>query len=123
MDTLIKKAKEIHGDKYDYSEVNYVDKKTKVIIKCKTHGIFLQTPYHHIYRNQGCKKCSYISISNVTYIRSKDSYLVSVNLYLDEPEKIDLLFPSALEMLVQRAWNGVGDKKQIILQSSFDLIP
>ena len=64
MDTLIKKAKEIHGDKYDYSEVNYVDKKTKVIIKCKTHGIFLQTPYHHIYRKQGCKKCSYISISN-----------------------------------------------------------
>ena len=68
-------------------------------------------------------KKSYISISNVTYIRSKDSYLVSVNLYLDEPEKIDLLFPSALEMLVQRAWNVVGDKKQIILQSSFDLIP
>jgi hypothetical protein len=52
-------------------------------------------------------KKSYISISNVTYIRSKDSYLVSVNLYLDEPEKIDLLFPSALEMLVQRAWNVV----------------
>lgn len=68
-------------------------------------------------------KKSYISISNVTYIRSKDSYLVSVNLYLDEPEKIDLLFPSALELLVQRAWNVVGDKKQIILQSSFDLIP
>lgn len=68
-------------------------------------------------------KKSYISISNVTYIRSKDSYLVSINLYLDEPEKIDLLFPSALEMLVQRAWNVVGDKKQIILQSSFDLIP
>ena len=68
-------------------------------------------------------KKSYISISNVTYIRSKDSYLVSVNLYLDEPEKIDLLFPSALEMLVQRAWNVVGDKKQIILQASFDLIP
>jgi hypothetical protein len=66
---------------------------------------------------------SYIKISNMTYIRSKDSYLISVNLYLDEPEKIDLLFPSALEMLVQRAWNVVGDKKQIILQSSFDLIP
>ena len=68
-------------------------------------------------------KKSYITISNVTYIRSKDSYLVSVNLYLDEPEKIELLFPSALEMLVQRAWNVVGDKKQIILQSSFDLSP
>ena len=67
-------------------------------------------------------KKSYITISNVTHIRSNDSYLVSVNLYLDEPEKIDLLFPSALEMLVQRAWNVVGDKKQIILQSSFDLI-
>ena len=68
-------------------------------------------------------KKSYISISNVTYIRSKDSYLVSVNLYLDEPEKIDLLFQAALELLIQRAWNVVGDKKAIILQSSFDLIP
>jgi hypothetical protein len=66
---------------------------------------------------------SYIKISNITYIRSKDSYLISVNLYLDEPEKIDLLFPSALELLIQRAWNVAGDKKQIILQSSFDLIP
>jgi hypothetical protein len=68
-------------------------------------------------------KSSYIKISNITYIRSKDSYLISVNLYLDEPEKIDLLFPTALELLVQRAWNVIGDKKQIILQSSFDLIP
>jgi len=66
---------------------------------------------------------SYITISNLTYVRSKDSYLISVNLYLDEPEKVDLLFPSALELLIQRAWNVVGDKKQIILQSSFDLIP
>ena len=68
-------------------------------------------------------KNSYIRISNMTYIRSKDSYLISVNLYLDEPEKIDLLFPTALELLIQRAWNVVGDKKGIILQSSFDLIP
>ena len=68
-------------------------------------------------------KSSYITISNMTYIRSKDSYLISVILYLDEPEKIDLLFPTALELLIQRAWNVVGDKKGIILQSSFDLIP
>jgi hypothetical protein len=68
-------------------------------------------------------KNSYITISNMTYIRSKNSYLISVNLYLDEPDKIDLLFPSALEMLIQRAWNVIGDKKEIILQSSFDLIP
>ena len=68
-------------------------------------------------------KDSYIKISNITYIRSKDSYLISTNLYTNEPEKIDLLFPSGLEMLIQRAWNVVGDKKEIILQSSFDLIP
>ena len=68
-------------------------------------------------------KNSYIKISNITYVRSKDSYLISLTLYLDEPEKIDLLFQAALELLIQRAWNVIGDKKQIILQSSFDLIP
>ena len=53
----IEKAKEIHGDKYDYSKVYYIDQKTKVIIICFIHGEFKQNPHNHI-NGCGCKKCS-----------------------------------------------------------------
>ena len=35
---FIKKPKEKHGDKYDYSKVEYINSKTKVCIICKIHG-------------------------------------------------------------------------------------
>ena len=46
-----------HGGKYDYSDVNYINAHTKVAIKCKEHGIFLQSPNSHK-RGAGCPKCS-----------------------------------------------------------------
>jgi len=55
---FIIKAREVHGDKYDYSKVEYVNSNTNVIITCNKHGDFLQRPTHHINRKQGCKKCS-----------------------------------------------------------------
>ena len=53
---FIGKAKIIHGDKYDYSKVDYVNAKTKVCIICKKHGEFLQSPNKHLIGN-GCPKC------------------------------------------------------------------
>ena len=29
---------EVHGDRYDYSRVEYVDTRTKVVIICREHG-------------------------------------------------------------------------------------
>lgn len=55
-DEFIGKAKSIYNDKYDYSDVNYVNCDTKVKIKCKTHGIFCRTPYRHL-RGYGCPVC------------------------------------------------------------------
>ena len=53
------KAKEIHGDKYDYSKVNYVNSHTNVEIICKTHQkSFFQMPYKHLLEKQGCPMCS-----------------------------------------------------------------
>ena len=54
---FIIKSRKIHGNKYDYSKVNYVDIKTKVIITCLKHGVFQQTPGSHINQKSGCKKC------------------------------------------------------------------
>ena len=36
----IEKAKRVHGDKYDYSKVEYVNTATKVCIICPEHGEF-----------------------------------------------------------------------------------
>lgn len=57
IDSFIKKAKEIHGDKYDYSKVEYINSKTKVCIICPEHGEFWQTPSNHL-RGQECPKCA-----------------------------------------------------------------
>ena len=45
---FIEKAKQIHGDKYDYSKVEYVNNRTKVCIICPEHGEFWQTPDNHL---------------------------------------------------------------------------
>lgn len=49
---FIARAKEVHGDKYDYSKVNYVDNKTKVCIVDKMYGDFWMLPHNHL-KGQG----------------------------------------------------------------------
>ena len=53
---FIEKAKRIHGDKYDYSDVNYYNSNTPVQIRCIKHGEFSQTPKLHL-NGCGCPKC------------------------------------------------------------------
>lgn len=53
---FIEKAKSIHGGKYDYSKVEYINSQTKVTIVCPIHGEFEQTPRLH-FQTCGCKKC------------------------------------------------------------------
>ena len=55
-DEFIAKAKKIHGDKYDYSKVEYVNNHTKVCIICPEHGEFWQIPSSHL-QGKGCPKC------------------------------------------------------------------
>lgn len=54
---FIKKANEVHSDKYDYSLAIYLRKDIKVGILCSKHGIFEQTPHDHL-QGCGCPKCS-----------------------------------------------------------------
>ena len=56
--TFIAAAKAVHGDKYDYSKVEYITEKHKVRIICPEHGEFWQTPDKHLQGN-GCPKCTY----------------------------------------------------------------
>jgi hypothetical protein len=53
---FILRAKEIHGDKYDYSKTIYIRSKKKVQIICHEHGVFEQLPVCHIDQEQGCPR-------------------------------------------------------------------
>ena len=55
---FIEKAKKVHGDKYDYSKVQYVNAYTKVCIICTEHGEFWQLP--------GCGLIKYVLKNNLT---------------------------------------------------------
>lgn len=54
---IIKRAKIIHGNKYNYSLVNYINSRTNIDIICKKHGIFSQNPRHHIGKKSECPEC------------------------------------------------------------------
>ena len=64
-------ANKIHGKKYDYSLVDYKNAKTKVIIICKKHGEFKQTPNCHL-MGKGCKKCSIIKSASIRTKKLED---------------------------------------------------
>ncbi len=50
---FLRRAREVHGDLYDYSRVKYVNNATPVEIICKIHGSFMQTPAKHM-KGRGC---------------------------------------------------------------------
>lgn len=74
----LKLFKEKHGDKYDYSLVNYVKSKQKIDVICKKHGVFQIEPLYHANRGTGCPKCareySYNIIKN-----NKDRFVNKAN--------------------------------------------
>ena len=71
-ETFIKEAKETHGDKYDYSLVDYINAHTKVIIICPFHEQFPQTPASHL-QGIGCPKCS------KTHKKTKEEFIIEAN--------------------------------------------
>ena len=68
---FIKKAQQIHGNKYDYSEINYINSHTEIKILCREHGYFNQMPLNHLKGNQ-CYKCSNI-------VRTNDDFITKAN--------------------------------------------
>jgi hypothetical protein len=65
----IAKCKEVHGDRYDYSKVNYKGAMQKIEIICKEHGSFRQIYVHHI-NGSGCVKCKHNHLLDIeTFIK------------------------------------------------------
>ena len=77
---FIEEARLTHGDKYDYSKVEYENNKKPVCIICPEHGEFWQQPSNHLH-GAGCPKCA----GNIKYTKviSKLSVEKNNSLYYD----------------------------------------
>jgi hypothetical protein len=56
VEEFIEKARLVHGEAYDYSEVIYRHRAADVSIRCPQHGVFYKRPYAH-WEGQGCPHC------------------------------------------------------------------
>ena len=77
---FIKKCKEIYGEKYDYSKVNYINSQTKVCVICHEkdengdeHGEFWVTPNNHL-RNRKCPKCKLLNLRK-RFIKTTEQFI------------------------------------------------
>lgn len=59
LEEFINKANQIHDNKYEYNQIEYINAQSKISITCPIHGIFYQTPNKHIHGSKpnGCPKC------------------------------------------------------------------
>lgn len=100
---VIKRFREAHGDKYDYSKVVFKKAKEKVLIICQTHGGFWQTPQHH-YKGVGCPHCGairggdYIRKTTEKFIEESkethgDKYDYSKVSYINSSTKVCIICP------------------------------
>jgi very-short-patch-repair endonuclease len=77
IDDLLREFRQVHGNKYIYSKVVYLNYHTKIKVVCPKHGDFFITPSSHINQKGGCQKCrkeylnkhgSYNRLSNEKFI-------------------------------------------------------
>lgn len=80
---FIAEAKAVHGDKYDYSKVQYIDTHTHVCVICPTHGEYWTIPCDHLHKH-GCPHCAKegqkclvygVGTNDLLYTRGTSSYL------------------------------------------------
>jgi hypothetical protein len=53
---LITKLKLVHGEKYNYDKIGFIDRKTKINVICPKHGSWKVSIDNHL-RKRGCPKC------------------------------------------------------------------
>jgi hypothetical protein len=54
---FLARAVQVHGDRFDYTQVDFVDQRTPVTIYCRVHGAFTQRPTNHL-GGRGCLECA-----------------------------------------------------------------
>jgi Zn finger protein HypA/HybF involved in hydrogenase expression len=75
---FIRKAKEVHGERYDYSLAEYSTGHSKLTIICTTHGIFKQSASNHL-RGQGCPGCKADALSSYKLSNTEEFIVKSIH--------------------------------------------
>jgi hypothetical protein len=89
-DSFVRKARNKHGARYDYSRVDYVSAHVKVKIVCADHGEFSQAPCSHLNGN-GCPSC-YFDRSQETYLYiMTDGERVKIGISIDPDNRLNIL--------------------------------
>ena len=117
-DKVIVKFKEVHGDTYNYSLVQYIKNNIKVKIICQKHGVFEQTPEKHK-QGKKCPRCSkgYKFLQEDVLDRFKtvhqDKYNYSLFKYNGNNIKSKIICPEhgVFEQTPNVHWNGSGCPK------------
>jgi Zn ribbon nucleic-acid-binding protein len=132
---IIKKFKETHKDKYDYSLVKYNSYNERVKIICPIHGVFEQTPKFHI-KGCNCPKCSSKNIIDAKRddldsfikkgnLRHNNKYDYSLVEYVNSNIKVNIICPihGIFEQPPRDHLSGHGCGKcgQIISKSENDI--
>ena len=94
---FIAEAQKIHGDKYDYSKVEYKGALQKVCIICPEHGEFWQIPNSHL-NGSGCKKCVGMGLTTEEWIEKANKihnykYDYSKTNYVGHSKKVCIICP------------------------------
>lgn len=93
---FIQQSIKVHGNKYLYTEVNYINNSTKVRLVCSIHGVFDQEPASHM-RGRGCPKCGGRQVlTTEDFIERarkvhKDTYDYSLVTYTNTSSKVSIL--------------------------------
>lgn len=99
---FIEKAKKVHGNKFDYSLVDYINSTTKVNVICPKHGVFKTTPTNHL-NGCGCPKCReslletvvrvFLEENHIEYIKEKSVRDLTGKMKGGNPQRVDFFLP------------------------------
>lgn len=104
-DEAISKMIEVHGDRFDYSKVEYVDANTPITIGCDVHGFFETTYLRHIRSDHGCPQCG-LSSRNDGLAQIGRDRTMSVETIL---ERFDRKHGSTYQYpKIREEFNGIG---------------
>ena len=55
---VVERLRELYGDEYDYSQVDYKTKKTLITLRCKKHGVVFSRTFQNLLKGWGCPACN-----------------------------------------------------------------
>ena len=112
-------AKEVHGNKYNYSKSVYTNNRTPLTITCSTHGDFMQRPVDHIHQKSQCPKCRNAATADLNRVPKEEfikrsekhhgnKYNYSLVIYKQLKEKVTIVCPEHGEFKQQAHLHSIG---------------